>query len=194
MIKCFHWRVEVTSVGANPHLLPWWVDRLLIPIIFVLVGAGITFATAQIAGWRERHRAKRAFLQAIRLELRGLEEQLQASLKEIQDSKARLERGVAAPPHLVGTLRTTVFASQLGRISDLSDPVIFEIIKLYSDLAIVPQVVEALNQHSKELSKDEGIAQQAQKIRAVLSIVIALTLQYEGFVHRIRNLISALPS
>ena len=125
MIESVDWSVEVTSVLASPQPLPWWVDRLLIPIIFVFVGAGITFATGQITGWRERRRARRAFLQAIRLELRGLEEQLQASLKEIQDSKARLERGVATPPHLVGTLRTTVFASQLGRVSDLSDPVNF---------------------------------------------------------------------
>lgn len=181
----------VATLDAQP--LPWWVDRLLIPVVFALVGAGIGFGVGQITNWLERRRAKRAFLRAIRLELLGLQDQLQASLDEVEASRERLQRNVAAPPHLVGTLRNTVFTSQLGRISDLSDPLIIEIIKLYSDLPVLLQIIAALNQHSAELSKDDGSAQQAQRIRAVLSIVISLSVQFNGFLARIRGLVAKLP-
>ena len=111
----------------------------------------------------------------------------------MEGSKERLQTGVPTPPHLVATLRNTVFTSQLGRISDLSDPLIIEIIKLYSDLPVLLQVIGALNQQSSELSKDDGSAQQAQRVRAVQSIVIALGVQLNGFLSRIRGLVTKLP-
>src|SRR5207245_7770678 len=84
------------------------------------------------------------------------------------------QKGVAAPPHLVGTLRNTVFTSQLGKVSDLADERIVEIVKLYSDLPVLLQIIEGLNRKSSELDKDDGSAQQAQRVRIVLSVVIAL--------------------
>jgi len=123
----------------------------------------------------------------------GLQEQLQASLEEVEGSKERLQKNVPTPPHLVGTLRNTVFTSQLGRISDLSDPLVIEIIRLYSDLPVLLQIIASLNQQSAELSKDDGSAQQAQRIRAALSIVIALSVQFNGFQTRIRGLVARLP-
>jgi hypothetical protein len=102
----------MTSVLAQA--LPWWADRLVIPAIFVLLGAGIGLGVGQIAAWLERRRTKRSFLRAIRLELMGLQEQLQASLDETEGSKERLQRNVPTIPHLVGTLRNTVFTSKTG--------------------------------------------------------------------------------
>jgi hypothetical protein len=80
-----------------------------------------------------------------------------------------------------------------GRVSDLSDPLVIEIIKLYSDLPVLLQIIGALNQRSAELSKDDGSAQQAQRIRAILSIVIALSVQFNGFLTRIHGLVARLP-
>lgn len=111
----------------------------------------------------------------------------------MEGSRERLQRNEPVPPHLVGTLRTTVFTSQLGKVSDLSDPLIFDIIKLYSDLLVLPQIIVALNQRSAELSKDEGIAQQAQRIKAILSVVISMSVQLSGFMARIRELVRRLP-
>jgi hypothetical protein len=185
----------VILATAGSPTLPWWADRLLVPVVFVLLGAAITFATGQITARRERHRAKRAFLQAIRLELRGLEEQLQASLKDLQASKERLDRNVAdPPPYLVGMLRTTVFTSQLGKLSDLSDPLVYEVIKLYSEIPVLLEIIEVLNQNSKELARDDGSAQQARRMKAVASIVTALILQGDGFIGKIRNLVEKLPA
>jgi len=173
--------------------LPWWADRLVIPVVFALVGASIAFGTSQVTGWLDRRRAKRAFLRAIRLELLSLQEQLQASLDEVEASTERLRRNVAAPPQLVGTIRNTVFTSQLGKISDLSDPLVMEITKLYSDLPVLTQIIEVLNQHSRELPKDDGSAQLAQRIRGVLSIVTALSVKLKGFLAVISGLVARLP-
>ena len=174
--------------------LPWWADHLVIPIMFVLLGAGIGFGVGQLTGWLERRRTKRAFLRAIRLELQSLQEQLQATLDELEGSKERLQRGVPAPPEIIGAIRNTVFTSQLGRISDLSDPLIIDIVKLYSDLSILTQFVEVLNRHGRELSKDDGIAQQAQRTRRVLGDVTGLSLYLHGFLQRIEKLVAQLPA
>jgi hypothetical protein len=112
----------------------------LIPAVFLLLGSVITFVTGQLATLRDRRRAKAVFLKAIRLELLRLDEQLRASLAEVEGSMERLKRGVAAPPQLVGTLRTTVFTSQLSTLSDLSDKTVIEVIRFYSDLPVLLQV------------------------------------------------------
>jgi len=173
--------------------LPWWIERLLIPAVFLLLGSVITFMVGQFTTWWNRRKAKFTFLRAVRLELLGLREQLEASLTEVEGSKQRLERGTPAPPQLVGTLRTTVFTSQLATVSDLSDETIIKVIQFYSDLPVILQMIETLNRNSAELSKDDGSAQQAQRVRGVLSIVITLGVSLAGFIKRIHDLVGKLP-
>ncbi|OLE83125.1 MAG: hypothetical protein AUG07_08890 [Acidobacteria bacterium 13_1_20CM_2_60_10] len=182
----------IVSVPSQQPIT-WWEERVLIPAVFVLLGAGVGFTSTQVNSWLERRRTKLIFLRAVRLELLGLEQQLQASLDEVERSKERLQKGVAAPPHLVGTLRNTVFTSQLGKVSDLADERIVEIVKLYSDLPVLLQIIEGLNRKSSELDKDDGSAQQAQRVRIVLSVVIALSAQLTVFITRIGELVAKLP-
>lgn len=136
---------------------------------------------------------KSAFLRAIRMELLGLGEQLKESLAEVEESKTRLQRNERASPHIVATLRNTVFNSQLVRISDLSDPLIMDIVTFYSDLPVLLQIIEAMNQKSADLSRDDGSAQQAQRIRELFSIVITLSIKLTGFLNRISGLVKRLP-
>ena len=172
--------------------MPWWVDHLLVPVIFVLLGAGITFAATQMQTLIERRRAESAFLRAIRIELTSLDQQLQASLNEVTESKARLERNQPGVlPQLVGTLRTTVFTTQLGTLKDLSDPLLMEIVKLYADLPILQQMIERLNAEA-EPSGDAGIQQLMAKQARTLSVMVALSVQLNGFLKQIRALLSKL--
>ena len=158
---------------------------MLIPVIFLVLGSAITFVTGRLTAFNERRKAKSGFLKAIRLELLGLKEQLKASLAEVQGSIDRLKRREAAPPQLVGTLRTTVFTSQFSKLapSDLSDATIVEIVRLYSDLPVLLQLIESVNRNSSELSKDDGSAQQAQRIAKALSIVMVMSEQFNGFLN-----------
>lgn len=140
----------------------------------------------------ERRRAKRAFLQAIRLELLGLEEQLKASLNEVDGSIERLQKKILTAPHLVGTLRNTVFTTKLGRLGDLSDPLIMEIVKLYSDVPVLLQIIESVNRQGPELSKDDGSAQQGQRISRMQSTVVVLAEQLRAYMGRTRHLVESL--
>ena len=174
---------------------PWLVERVLIPAIFLLLGSVIAFVAGQLTAWMDRRRAKEGFLKAVRLELLGLEEQLKASLAEIQGSMERLQRGAPTPPQLVGTLRTSVFISQLSRLaaSDLADETIIKIVQLYSDLPVLLQMIETLNRNSSDLSKDDGSAQQAHRVSKVLSIVRVMAEQFIVFITRIHALTEKLP-
>ncbi len=49
----------------------------------------------------------------------------------------------------MGVIRNTVFTSQLGKLRDLDDPVIMDVIKLYSDLGTIEKILEAANEHGK---------------------------------------------
>jgi len=171
----------------------WWAEHVFVPIVFTLVGAGIGFATSQLNDWLEARRAKQAFLRAIRIELLGLDQQLQESLEEIRGSEDRLEKGGGRPPYMAGTLRTTVFAAQLGKLRDLSDPPLIEIVRFYSDLPVLQQIIEALNQQSTEFLKDGGIAQQHEKFNRIKSVLHSLDLKLNGFLERIRDLVPKLP-
>ena len=75
-----------------------------------------------------------------------------------------------------------------------ADPLTYEIIKLYSEVPVLLEIIEALNRHSKELARDDGIAQQARRIKAVSSILTVLIPQCNGFIGRIRNLVEKLPA
>lgn len=165
---------------ATGHLL-WWEDRVIIPAIFLLLGAIVGFLSTRVSVWLDRRRAKRVFLEAVRLELAGLLDQFGASLAEVEGSINRLQRREPSPPQLVGTLRTTVFTSQLGTLEDLSDPLLVDIVRFYSDLPVLLQVITSLNGQAQDLrSRDDGSAQQAQRIGQILSIVLVLNEQLNG--------------
>lgn len=135
--------------------------------------------------------AKRAFLKAIRLELAGLQEQLQASLREVNAGRRRFEADIGAPPQLAGTLRTTVFSTQLGKLRDVSDPLVIEIIRLYSDIPVLEQVLDLLNKQASEYSKVQGVQRQILRDQ-ILSATQVLIESLAGFLHRIRDLLSKL--
>src|SRR5690242_6210249 len=122
----------------------------------------------------------------------SLDQQLQASLYYVTESKARLENNQPGRwPQLVGTLRMTVFTTQLGTLKDLSDPLLMEIIKLYSDLPILQQMIERLNVEATPPG-DVGMQKlMSQQVR-VLSVITALSVQLSGFLSQIHALFPKL--
>lgn len=179
-------------LDAAGHLL-WWEDRVIIPAIFLLLGAIVGFLSTRVSLWLDRRRAKLVFLEAIRLELAGLLDQFNASLTEVEGSINRLQRREPSPPQLVGTLRTTVFTSQLGTLPDLSDPLLIDIVRFYSDVPVWLQIITSLGGQAQDLrSRDDGSAQQAQRINQVLSTVLVLNEQLNGYSRRARGLIERI--
>src|SRR5690348_11848543 len=99
--------------------IPWWADHLLLPIVFIVVGAALGFVLTWLKASLDAKAAKDAFLAAIRSELSSLRDQLAKSSDTLADSMSRFRDG-GSPPHLAGTLRTTVFSSQLLKLTSLA--------------------------------------------------------------------------
>ena len=135
-----------------PASLPWWIEKLLIPGFFILIGAIVGWVITELREKIQARRSKRAFLSAVGLELDALIAQLDSSVKTVDESLNRLETG-GGPPQLAGVIRRTVFDSQLSKLRDVDDARIMEVILLYSDIGTLDQVVAKLNEQSAELVK-----------------------------------------
>ena len=77
-------------------------------------------------------------------------------------------------------------------MADLSDPLLIDIVRFYSDLPVLLQIIEAMNGQAQELHKDVGSAQQASRMARVLSAVIVLNDQFISYERRARTLIERI--
>jgi hypothetical protein len=129
--------------------LAWWVDRILLPILFLLVGALIGFAGTWIRDRLEARDAKRAFLRAIRRELEALDRQLVGAGMEVEGALQRPEESRHLPRFAL-RFQTSVYSTQLGKLKDVDDSLVLAIIEVYSDISSLYGIVELLNQQSAE--------------------------------------------
>lgn len=173
--------------------IPWWLDRFLIPVGFTLLGAVIGFAASQAKDWLDARRAKQAFLHAVGQELKALEEQLLASQKEVDEARQRYVEGSGMAPQFAATLRTTVFSSQLNKLRDLSEPIVMEVVKLYSDIGVLDRITELLNRQSTEAFKAASGYQQIAVASQIRSTLQALSGQLAAFSLRINEVRYKLP-
>jgi hypothetical protein len=121
----------------------------VVPVIFILLGSVIGFIASQFGDDWKAKQAKKSFLSAIGMELIALSEQLDAWMLTVTLSKITLaQRGVA--PKFVGTLQTTVFTNQIGKIRDMDDESVIDVIRFYSELGALQQMLEGVNKVGDE--------------------------------------------
>jgi hypothetical protein len=144
-------RKRMTPIQTSSPQVPWWLDHIAVPILFTLFGALLGFAAGSLKEWLEDKKAKTAFLKAIRMELQILHEHLNGSVKDALESKQDLEKGERKVIHLVAAFQTTIYSSQLQRLKSLSDPLVFEVVRLYTDLSNLEIVKSHLASRSFEL-------------------------------------------
>lgn len=86
-----------------------------------------------------------------------------------------------------------MFTSQLGTLADLSDPLLVDIVRFYSEVPVLLRVNTSLNGQAQDLrSRDDGTAQQAQRISQMPSTVLVLNEQLNGYSRRARGLIDGI--
>jgi hypothetical protein len=144
------------SVVSTPAALPtisappyWWVERILLPSLFLFLGAFIGFVGTWVRDGIEARRAKKAFMRAIRRELIGLQSQVAGSIADVSTALDKLFSSHHIPVFAI-SFGTTVFPSQLSKLRDVYDPLVLEIIELYSALPRLEQIGALLNQTSTE--------------------------------------------
>lgn len=142
----------MSPAPTSAEQIPWWFDHLAVPILFTLFGAFLGFALGRLNNWLDNRRAKKAFLAAIRAEALLLREHLAGTLRDATENRAKLDSGQKVALHLATAFLTTVYSSQLGKISDLDDPVLIEIVRLYGDLSNLERVKSHLMETSSMLT------------------------------------------
>jgi len=180
------------------ELFPWWVHTILVPVVFVLLGAFVGFVTTLARDRIDRRRVRRAFLRATRRELITLERQLSTAIEEVESGEKRLIDNRQLPAFAL-SFRTTVYASQLSKLSDVANPLVLTVIEVYSDITALEGIVRILNEQSSQAEtlrpqKQIGIVQQANEAAAFLRAVSKVGSACQVLLERLRLLLPAVKS
>ena len=172
---------------------PWWVTSVLVPALLIVLGAGIAFLAGRLKDWLDARKAKQAFLKAIALELTDLQEQLGGSLEQLESALSSFRTNTAGPPHGALALPTTAFQAQLGKLRDVSDPLVMEVIQFYSGVPILERIVDMLNRREAEYLNAFLARRQVLK-EEILSLGEHLSEQLSEFRSRALDLLGKFPA
>lgn len=167
---------------------PWWVPAAYI-FLGALIGAVVGFAADRVKAWFDARKTKKAFLQAIGMELPRLQEQLKGLIEMLSNSQQAC-RSFGSPHEFAVSLKTNVFDSQLAHIKDLSDPLLFDIVHLYSEVAAIPTLIQVLNERSRDCQR---LTDASERARALLRLVPALENGTNGITALNEKISSMLP-
>ena len=132
--------------------IPWWLDHVATPAILVLFGAVAGFGSGRINDWLNARKVKKGFLRAIRIELSTLRQHLEGTLKDATENRDDLvQKGTRKVLHLATSFQTGVYTCQLGKLRDVSDPLVLEIIRFYDQLSNLERVKNHAAARSFEL-------------------------------------------
>jgi hypothetical protein len=164
------------------------------PAFFTLFGAALGFVASQVRDWWKAKRDKRAFLRAVGMELDALGAQLDGSLPDVKGAKERVEGKGRTGPQFALALRTSVFATQIGKLSDVDDPLLIDIVHFYSDLGTLERIIESVNETSVEYTRAEAFHGEKDNVRPrLVSSLIEFQNQISIFSKRLRQLRAKLP-
>jgi hypothetical protein len=170
-----------------------WLRELVSPAIFTTLGAALGLGASLVLDEWKAKRAKKAFMRAVGMELDRLSDQLDGSYHAVIEALQSVANQNHRP-YFASALRTSVFTNQVGKISDVSDPLVVDVIVFYSDLGTLRQCYEGANQSSVRYNPQD--VPSAAKDMARNELVSALTVlrdQIHGFAIRLRQLREKLP-
>ncbi len=134
-------------MAPDPTPVPWWVNSIVLPTIFLFWGATIGFAATWVRDRLDARNAKKAFMKAIRRELAALDQQLSTAIAEVEEASRKLDESRHLSQFGI-SFRTAVYSTQLGKLKNLDDPILLEIVAVYSDISSLDEIVAVVNQQS----------------------------------------------
>jgi len=171
--------------------IPWWVDHIAMPTFFVLVGSVIGFVAGRLKDYFDAKVVKQGFLRAIRVELTTLRKHLEGTLKDSTEVRDLLQKGVRKVLHLATTFQIGVYTSQLGKLRDVSDSLILEIICFYDQLSNLERVKNHTAARSFELTT---LTKSKMDVEREQSIALDYASSLEEVINRINQLLPAADS
>jgi hypothetical protein len=143
--------------------IPWWFDRAK-PVVLLLVGTMLGFGAGRINDWWNARRTKKAFLRAIRVELSTLRQHLAGTLKDATETREDLrEKGMRKALYLATSFQTGVYTCQLGKLRDVFDPLVLEVIRFYDQLSNLERVKNHITSRSFDLAALTGSTMDKEK-------------------------------
>jgi hypothetical protein len=131
--------------------LQWWVTSLAIPAFFVVLGATVGLVFGEIKDWFKEKRTKRAFLKAVSIELSALKSTLEQAIEYIEGLMVLVQVNGHAP-QLVPRWGTSVFGTQLGKLRDVADPLVVQVIETYMMVSVIERGFAQANHDSQNFA------------------------------------------
>lgn len=129
-----------------------WLQDFVVPAYYTFFGAVLGFAASQVKDFIDSRRYRKSFLKAIRVELTTLHQHLAGTLTDVTEVINVMKAGEKKALHLSTTFQTGVYNSQLGKLRDVSDPLILEVIRLYDQLSNLERVKAHVAKRAFELA------------------------------------------
>lgn len=155
------------------------------------------FGAGRINDWWNARRIKKAFLRAIRVELSTLRQHLAGTLKDATEAREDLrEKGMRKALYLATSFQTGVYTCQLGKLRDVFDPLVLEVIRLYDQLSNLERVKNHITRRSFDLAaltgstmdneKESPLAQDyMSSLDEVIKRINTLLLESDGLIKKL---------
>lgn len=175
--------------APTPSQPPWWVTAIVVPALFTILG----FIVGQYKDWQQGRRSKKAFLEAVAVELRAIKSEFEDAKKAADGFLLRLQVSGHAP-QLIPNWGTKVFDTQIGKLSNVADDLVGETIEAYSTIGRVERIVAALNENSSDYANArDGNAKAAAQNR-VGSALAVLSEEITKALPKLQAIIERLPA
>jgi len=161
------------------------------PTFFIFIGAAVGFISGRLKDRLDARIVKQAFTRAIRVELTNLRQHLEGTLKDAAEVMDLLQKGARKALHLSTTFQIGVYTSQLGKLRDVSDPVVLEIIRFYDQLSNLERVKNHAAARSRELTVLTTSKEDAEREQP---IALDYASSLEEVIKRVNQLLAAADS
>lgn len=133
----------------NCQALNTWLCSIATPAFFTFFGAVLGFLFAELKDRWRAHRTRAAFLKAVAIELGTIKKELQEAATSAEIFAQRVQESGYAP-QLIPKWGTTVFDTQLGKLLDVADDVVFRTIKVYAAIGRIERIIVFVNDNSRD--------------------------------------------
>ena len=170
----------------------WWVNGLVIPAFFTVLGAAVGFFFGQIKDWLQSRRNRNAFLQAVGTELRFIKTNLENAGEYAEILVVKLQVAGYAP-QIIPKWGTTVFDTQLGKLGNVADKLVSETVQAYAAVGQIDRIIESVNYHSREYVSANAGNEKAEAQSRLKSSLMVLGEEITKAVATLQKLIQKLP-
>jgi len=124
-----------TPPAPSPAQASSWL-----PIVYTAFGAFLGFILTRWKDWLDERKMQKRFFAAVHAELIQMNEHFEGTLRDATENEEKLDKGERRALHLLTKFQRGVYDSQIGKLKDVSDQLLIEIIQFYDKLSNLESV------------------------------------------------------